>query len=89
MAALQTDRAGALTLDGLSPGTTATVVGLTNAGAERRRMADLGILPGTRIEVALRNPLGDPTAYLIRGAVVALRREQARCIQIEIAAEGV
>jgi Fe2+ transport system protein FeoA len=47
-------------------------------------MMDLGILPGAAIEVALENPLGDPTAYRVRGAVIALRREQARQIQVEI-----
>jgi len=52
---------------------------------ERRRMLDLGIVPGTRIEVALRNPLGDPTGYRVRGSVVALRREQARRIQVKLA----
>jgi Fe2+ transport system protein FeoA len=76
-----------VTLDQLPLDAVATVVALTNTGAERRRMVDLGILPGTRIEVALRNPLGDPTAYRVRDAVVALRREQARCVQIRIAAE--
>jgi Fe2+ transport system protein FeoA len=76
-----------VTLDQLPMNTAATVVSLTSTGAERRRMVDLGILPGTRVEVALRNPLGDPTAYRIRDAVVALRREQARCVQIQVAAE--
>lgn len=45
---------------------------------------DLGILPGARIEVELQNPLGDPTAYRIRGAVIALRRTQAHQIHITL-----
>ena len=72
------------TLDQLPTGPRARVTTLQLTGAERRRMMDLGILPGAAIEVALENPLGDPTAYRVRGAVIALRREQAQQIQVEI-----
>lgn len=58
----------------------ATVMRLTCQGADRRRMFDLGILPGARIAAVSRSPLGDPTAYRVRGAVIALRREQAEQI---------
>ncbi len=46
-------------------------------------MFDLGILPGTRIENVMPSPLGDPTAYRVRSAVIALRTEQAELIEIE------
>lgn len=72
------------TLDQLPLNAAATVVELTSEGAERRRMMDLGLLPGTRVEVAMGNPLGDPRAYQIRGSVVALRREQARQVYITL-----
>jgi Fe2+ transport system protein FeoA len=49
---------------------------------------DLGILPGAQIQIELRSPLGDPTAYRVRGAVIALRREQASQIQIVINQEN-
>ena len=51
-------------------------------GLERRRLMDIGILPGTKIEAEMRSPSGDPTAYRVRGAIVALRREQADHIRI-------
>lgn len=51
-------------------------------GAERRRLMDLGILPGTIIAAEMNAPGGDPTAYRIRGALIALRKEQANLIQI-------
>ena len=51
-------------------------------GLERRRLMDLGIVPGTEIEVELKSPSGDPTAYRIRGATIALRKEQASQIHI-------
>ena len=44
---------------------------------------DLGILPGTTIEAELRSPSGDPTAYRVRGAVIALRRAQSELIYID------
>lgn len=56
-------------------------------GAERRRLMDLGILPGTPIEVEMHSPSGDPTAYRVRGAVIALRANQAENIRISIANE--
>ena len=70
------------TLDTLAPGQKAVVKDLTCEGLERRRLMDLGILPGTVIEPELKSPLGDPTAYLVRGTLIALRREQARHIHV-------
>lgn len=71
-------------LDQLQPGQRAKVVTLSPAcrGPERRRLFDLGFVPGTPVEIELTSPLGDPVAYRVRGSVVALRSEQARLIQI-------
>ena len=71
-------------LSGLTPGQKAKVVGISALirGIERRRMLDLGILPGTVVEAELRSPSGDPTAYRIRGALIALRKEQADLIHV-------
>ncbi|WP_119069558.1 FeoA family protein [Aggregatilinea lenta] len=70
------------TLDDLKPGESGVVAALYARGPERRRLMDLGILPGTRIEVEMRSPLGDPTAYKVRGTLVGLRRSQARQITL-------
>lgn len=51
-------------------------------GAERRRLMDLGFLPGTLIENELVSSGGDPIAYRIRGAVIALRKSQAELISV-------
>lgn len=69
----------------LEPGETAEVVRISPAcyGLERRRLMDLGILPGTKITNEMRSPSGDPTAYRIRGAVIALRQEQANLIFVK------
>lgn len=73
-----------LTLDQLRAGRTATVRSLSCQGAIRYRLMDMGILPGTKIEVEMRSPLGDPTAYRVRGSVIAIRNAQARQIEITI-----
>jgi DtxR family Mn-dependent transcriptional regulator len=73
-----------LQLSSLHPGEAATVLAISQAcrGSERRRFMDLGILPGTKIEAEMTSPSGDPTAYRIRDALIALRREQADLIRI-------
>lgn len=43
----------------------------------RRRLQDIGLIEGTVVECVGKSPLGDPAAYLIRGAVIALRSEDS------------
>jgi len=66
----------------LKPGEEAQVVGISSRirGAERRRLMDLGLLPGTVISVEMESAGRNPVAYRIRGAVIALRNIQARNI---------
>lgn len=74
-----------VTLADTAPGGRARVVGISPAcqGSQRRRLLDLGVVRGTEIEAAMRSAAGDPVAYLIRGALIALRREQAEWIRVE------
>ncbi|ATD53789.1 FeoA family protein [Clostridium chauvoei] len=59
------------------------VINLDVNGDMRRRFLDLGIIKGTRIKILYRSPLGDPRAYLIRGAVIAIRDEEAEHIYVQ------
>lgn len=77
-----------LALDRLPEGQSAYVTGLQNTPSMRRRLADLGMIPGTRVTCLYRSPSGDPTAYLIRGAVIALRGCDAAHIQVRPAAQS-
>ena len=70
-------------LKNLSLGKKARVKVLTSDGAIRRRMLDLGLISDTEVEVLQKSPSGDPTAYHIRGAVIALRSEEAGKILVE------
>lgn len=69
----------------LEPGEWGEVVTITPRirGVERRRLMDLGILPGTSIQVDMTSPSGDPIAYRVRGAVIALRKDQAEEIRVK------
>lgn len=49
----------------------------------KRRLLDLGIVKGTKITPILKNPLGDPRAYEIRGSIIAIRKEDTRLIKVE------
>ncbi len=51
-------------------------------GNMKRRILDLGMIEGTRIKPVLRSPLGDPTAYEVRGSLISLREEEAKKIYI-------
>jgi len=59
-----------------------TVCCLYCNGSIRRRLLDLGLVPGTGVDVLFRSPAGNPTAYRIRGAVIALRNEDAADILV-------
>lgn len=67
----------------LKTGECATVRAIIAPGSIRRRLQDIGLIPGTEIRCVGRSPLGDPAAYRIRGAVIALRAEDCRGILVE------
>ena len=60
-----------------------TVVSLFAKGIIRRRFQDIGIVEGTKIKRLRSGPLGDPTSYLVRGAVIAIRSADAYLIGVE------
>jgi DtxR family transcriptional regulator, Mn-dependent transcriptional regulator len=66
-------------LSSLAPGREGhiTLISRAMSAPERRRLMDLGILPGTMIRAEMPNPVGDPVAYLVRDTLIALRKEQA------------
>ncbi len=72
------------TLTSLNPGEVGEVIEITPLmrGVERRRLMDLGVLPGTTIQAEMGSPSGDPMAYRVRGALIALRSNQADQIRI-------
>lgn len=76
--------ASVIRLRDLREGETAEVVSISPLvrGLARSRLLDLGVVPGSVLTIALRGPGGQPVAYLIRGATIALREEQTERIMI-------
>ncbi len=72
-------------LTDLAIGDTATITAIRGRGAFRRRLLELGIVPGTPVSRTGQAPLGDPITYRVRGAVIALRRDEADTVVVEAA----
>ena len=72
-----------LPLNLLPLGQKAKVKEIIAGGDVRRRILDLGLIADTQVEALLASPSGDPRAYGIRGAVIALRFELASKILVE------
>lgn len=71
------------TLADLDVGQRARVSALLSGGALRRRLLDIGLIENTAVECVGCSPAGDPRAYLIRGAVIAIRARDGQEIMIE------
>lgn len=50
----------------------------------RRRLLDLGFVPGSVVEVQRKSPLGDPTAFRVSNTTIALRKEESQKIHGEL-----
>lgn len=71
------------TMDRLEEGEWGRVTRLDTKGRMRRRLQDIGLVEGTMVRCLRKSPFGDPAAYLIRGAVIALRNEISSGILVE------
>ncbi|MCJ7834869.1 ferrous iron transport protein A [Cuneatibacter sp. NSJ-177] len=69
----------------LNRGQKAVIARLESADDIRRRLQDMGLIEGTSVECVGKSPLGDPAAYLVRGAVIALRSQESDRIFIRYA----
>ena len=69
-------------LSALSVGEDGKISYLLCDGGIRRRLMDIGLIPGTNVVCVGKSPLGDPKAYMIRGKTVAIRNSDARKIII-------
>ena len=70
-------------LEKLKIGNSAKVVKLDNIGSIRRRLLDIGLIPGTIITAEFISPFNDPIAYKIRNALIAIRKIDAKNIIVE------
>lgn len=63
-------------------GTTVTVDSIGGHGSFRRRLMELGLLPGTSVALVSVAPLGDPLELLVRGASLSIRRADAKVVEV-------
>ena len=70
-------------LNDMRPGQRASISTLKSTGSMRRRLLDIGLVEDTQVECIGRSPGGDPTAFLIRGAGIAIRSEDCADILIQ------
>jgi len=65
-------------------GQVVTVAHVAGDGSFRRRLMELGLVPGTRVEVVGIAPLGDPLELLVRGSSLSIRRAEAQGVSVSL-----
>ncbi len=76
-----------MTVNDLKIGERAVVSAVGGEGALRLRLLDMGLIPGTEVQLQKIAPLGDPLQIRLRGYELTLRREDAAVIELEEAAQ--
>lgn len=71
-----------MTLADLAPAQRATLLTIGGDRAFRRRLMELGFVPGTAVELRKVAPLGDPLEFSVRGCSVSIRRQEAAVIAV-------
>ena len=61
-----------------------TISQVSGQGAFRRRLLEMGLLPGTKVTVKSVAPLGDPIELLVRGASLSIRKEEAATVSVTV-----
>jgi len=72
------------TLDKLILGKSAKIIKVNNTGSIRRRLLDIGLIPGSIVTTYLESPFNDPIAYKIKNAIIAIRRSDSKEIEVDI-----
>ena len=67
----------------MQPGQSGVVESIGQKGPIRRRLMDMGVTPGVKVEVIKVAPLGDPIEINIRGYELSLRKDEAQNIVLK------
>jgi ferrous iron transport protein A len=73
-------------LSEIQTGHVVQIVSIAGQSSFRRRLMELGLVPGTRVELVRVAPLGDPVELLVRGASLSIRKAEAGVIEVVRAA---
>lgn len=71
------------TLNELNPGDLGLVKRVHGEGSLRRRILDMGLIRGTRLEMIKKAPLGDPIEIKLKGYDLSLRKTEAALVEVE------
>lgn len=71
-----------MTLADLAPGQRAELAAIGGDRAFRRRLMELGFVPGTPVALQKVAPLGDPLEFIVRGCSVSIRRREASAVTV-------
>ena len=71
-----------MTLDSLSVGDKCIIKKIKDSSKIKRRLLDIGLIPGTKVECVLASPSKDSLAYFIRGTTIAIRKVDAKEIEV-------
>jgi len=75
-----------MNLSNLKPGEQGRIIKLESTiGPLRRRLMDMGVLPGELVKVEKVAPMGDPIEITVKGYKLSLRKSEARGIELEVA----
>ncbi|HEX2874007.1 MAG TPA: FeoA family protein [Polyangiaceae bacterium] len=69
-------------LSEIKTGHVVEIVRVSGQSSFRRRLMELGLVPGTRVELVRVAPLGDPVELLVRGASLSIRKAEASVIEV-------
>ena len=73
-----------LTLYDIPCEASARILSISESSTMYQRLSDLGFIPNTIIKPLFKSPLGEPTAFSVRGSVIVLRREYQKQIFVEV-----
>ncbi|AKB20105.1 MULTISPECIES: ferrous iron transport protein A [unclassified Methanosarcina] len=72
------------TLNMLETGQKARVIQVRGGGSFRKRLLDMGMVPGTVLSVTKKAPLGDPVDFKLKGYNLSLRKAEAEAVVVEV-----
>ncbi len=72
-----------MTIDDLQIGQPGIISAVGGEGTLRLRFLDMGLIPGTKVQLQKVAPMGDPVQILVRGYELTIRREDAKLIEIQ------
>lgn len=77
-----------MTLKDLAIGASARITAVGGNGAQRQHFLDMGLIPGTTVQMVKHAPMGDPVEVMLHSYVLTLRKADAQSIEIELLPDG-